>query len=294
MMDTFPPPDHLSGWVGRQETREDIASRASAIGLRAVLDTHVSSDESDSAELFPLGHWLQFTPTAPMSELGADGHPKLGGFLPPLPLPRRMWAGSSITYHEPITVGQHLTRTTTIERITPKKGTSGQLCFIVLRHNVKAEGVLALTERQTLVYREAVEINPAASPTARPPREDSTAPHGWDWEVARRPDEATLFRYSALTFNTHRIHYDHPYATGVEGYPGLVVHGPLVATYLMDSFLQNRPGAVPTKFEFSASAPSFARELLRMVGRADGEGSEDLAIIGPDGLPTVTARIEYR
>jgi 3-methylfumaryl-CoA hydratase len=288
-----PALDHAA-WVGRSETLEDIASRSAAIGLGAVLDAPLDASETDTARLFPLGHWLQFTPSAPMSELGADGHPRLGGFMPPLPLPRRMWAGSRIAFHAPVSVGQRLRKTTTIESITPKTGSTGSLCFVVLRHEVEADGAPALVEHQTIVYREAVAVDPSTPSPARPPRADGTAPDGWDWTRALRPDEVTLFRYSALTFNTHRIHYDRPYATEVEGYPGLVVHGPLSATYIVDSFLRQHPGSELSAFEFSARAPIFAGELIHVVGRADGVGAEELAVIGPDGKPAISARVEYR
>lgn len=294
MTESTPPEIDLSAWVGRSEQLVDIASRSAVIGLGAVLDQPVESREADTARLFPLGHWLQFTPTAPMSELGQDGHPRLGAFMPPLDLPRRMWAGSKIEYRSPITVGQRLERTTTIESISPKNGSSGRLCFVVLRHDITADGAPALTDRQTIVYREAVEVDPAAPSPQRPPRADTAAPTDWDWVLSERPVETTLFRYSALTFNTHRIHYDLPYTTGVEGYPGLVVHGPLLATYIVHSFLRQHPGAELTSFEFSARAPIFAREQIHIVGRADGEGAEELAVISPDGKPAVTARIEYR
>ena len=283
----------LSAWIGRTESTQDVASRSAAIGLAAVLDRQLNSPSGDSAMLFPLGHWLQFTPSAPMSELGADGHPKLGGFMPPLDLPRRMWAGSKIEYRLPIAVGQRLERLTTIESITPKHGASGRLCFVVVRHDISADRRLALTDRQTIVYREAVELDPTSPSSRRSPRADGPPPAGWDWHIARRPVETTLFRYSALTFNAHRIHYDLPYVTEVEGYPGLVVHGPLLATYIVDGFLQSHPGAQLASFEFSARAPVFAREQIHVVGRAEDDGAEELAIFNPDGKASITARITY-
>lgn len=285
---------HLDDWVGRSEILADVASRNAAVGLGAVLDRPVNLDTADAARVFPLGHWLQFTPTAPMSELGADGHPKLGGFLPPLDLPRRMWAGSKIKFHAPIAVGQCLERTTTIESITPKSGSSGQLCFVVLRHDVAAEGTLALTEHQTIVYREAVVMDPADPSPRRDPRPSDPSPEGWDWTRAHQPRETTLFRYSALTFNTHRIHYDLPYATSVEGYPGLVVHGPLLATYIVDDFMRERPEAEITSFEFSARSPLFVNEQFYVAGRAVGESAEELQVIAPQGAAAITAHIEYR
>ena len=282
-----------SAWVGRNERIRDVASRSAAIGLAAVLDRPADEAAADTATLSPLGHWLQFTPTARMSELGADGHPKLGDFMPPLELPRRMWAGSKIDYHSPISVGQQLERVTTIESITQKHGSTGALCFVVLRHDISADGVQAITDRHTIVYREAVAVDPAAPSAARPPRADGAQPEGWDWVLTQRPLETTLFRYSALTFNTHRIHYDYPYTTSVEGYPGLVVHGPLLATYLVDGFLRTHLGARVTSFEFSARSPIFAGEQISIVGRATADGEEELAVIAPDGTTAITAQLRF-
>ena len=293
MTEHLPPHPDLSNWVGRQETSMDIASAQAALRLSAVLDTAPAPTGASDAPLFPLGHFLNFNPTARMSELGVDGHPLLGDFMPPIDLPRRMWAGSKIDFATPIFAGQQLKRTTTIESVTPKTGSSGRLCFVVLLHQIHSEGKLAITERQTLVYREASEIDPAAPSPQKPARPDVEAPLEWDWVRSERPTETTLFRYSALTFNTHRIHYDLPYATEVEGYPGLVVHGPLLATYLMNAFLINHPGASPKSFEFSARAPLFAGELIHLVGRSVGIGVEELAVVGPSGSPSLTARIEF-
>lgn len=293
MMDSLPPQPDLNDWIGRQESTRDVATARSVISLSAVLDADLATPELGVTPLFPLGHFLQFTPTARMSELGADGHPILGGFMPPINLPRRMWAGSKITFAQPILTGQQLERTTRIESITPKSGTTGDLCFVVLAHDVLADGILALTEHQTLVYREAATVDPAAGSPQLPARPDSEAPKGWDWVRSERPIETTLFRYSALTFNSHRIHYDLPYATEIEGYPGLVVHGPLLATYLMNAFLLEHSGAAVKSFEFSARAPLFVNELVHLVGRKISVGVEELAVIGPNGKPTMTARIEF-
>jgi 3-methylfumaryl-CoA hydratase len=285
--------EDYSSWVSRSEVVEDVACRSAALKLAALLDRSTNPTMSEAPELFPLGHWLQFTPTVAGNGLGTDGHPRLGGFMPPLPLPRRMWAGSKIAFHAPIRVGQSLSRTTTIESITPKNGTSGKLCFVVLRHDVNAGNTHALTEHQTIVYREASPVGMTAASTLLGPREATEAPAGWDWAHAVTPDEITLFRYSALTYNSHRIHYDLPYATGVEGYPGLVVHGPLSASLLVSSFLRERPGAHLTVFEFLARSPVFANEQVHICGRASEGNTDELAVIAPGGHPAVTARIQY-
>lgn len=280
---------NLQDWIGRSNTETDIASGLSAARLATLLDQN-PQESTDPLTLFPLGHWLHFAEDdVPMSDLGADGHVKLGGFMPPVDLPRRMWAGSQLVFHTPILAGQTLSRTTTIESITEKTGGSGRLCFVVLRHEVSADDVLATTDRHTIVYREATSA-PTGS-TAAPPRADSPVPEGWEWVRSVRPNEVMLFRYSALTFNSHRIHYDHPYVTGVEGYPGLVTHGPLTATLLLDAFMKNHPEATVAKYDFRAKSPLFAGEQIHLVGRHIDETTHELEAIAPDGKTAIAATV---
>jgi len=240
--------DDYSAWVGRSETREDVATAAPLAGLAALLDHDAPSWTPGIVP--PLGHWLYFLPTARQSAIGEDGHPRRDaqGLLPPVPLPRRMWAGSRIDFLAPVPAGAALTRVTTIDAIKPKRGASGDLLFVTLRHEISADGVAAIREDQDIVFREAAGATtaPAAAPA-------TPAPEPAD--IVRRvtPDPVLLFRYSALTFNAHRIHYDRDYARDVEGYAGLVVHGPLIATLLMDHGL--RAGLIPRRFAFRAEAP---------------------------------------
>jgi 3-methylfumaryl-CoA hydratase len=275
---------NLQDWVGRTSTVEETADGERAARLATLLGR-----EGDAqAPLFPLGHWLHFSEDdVPMSDLGADGHVKLGEFMPPIPLPRRMWAASTLEFHAPILPGQTLERTTTIESVTEKTGSTGPLCFVVLRHEVSAGGTQATTDRHTIVYREAASA-PVGS-TARPPRVDSPVPAGWDWTESVRPDEVMLFRYSALTFNSHRIHYDYPYVTEVEGYPGLVTHGPLTATLLLDAFIAHHPEATVAGYEFRAKSPLFANEQMHLVGRMIDATTHELEAITPDGLTAIAA-----
>ncbi|WP_166969114.1 FAS1-like dehydratase domain-containing protein [Brevibacterium atlanticum] len=276
----------LQDWVGRTATLTETAD-----GQRAArLATLLGHDGDAQAPLFPLGHWLHFSEDdVPRSELGVDGHAALGGFMPPVPLPRRMWASSQLEFHTPILPGQNIERTTTIESITEKTGSTGPLCFVVLRHDVSADGHLATTDRHTIVYRQATSA-PAGS-AAKPPRADSPVPDGWEWSESVRPDEVMLFRYSALTFNSHRIHYDHPYVTKVEGYPGLVTHGPLTATLLLDAFITIHPEATMTEYDFRAKSPLFAGEQIHLVGRATEPGKHELQAIAPDGTTAIAATV---
>lgn len=238
--------EEYSAWIGRSETRHDIATAAPLVGLAALLD----HDAAPPATVPPLGHWLYFLPDARQSAIGDDGHPRRaeGGLLPPVPLPRRMWAGGRVEFLAPIAVGAKLTRVTTIAAIRAKRGASGDLLFVTLQHEIAADGDPAIREEQDLVYRAAATASTAPS---TPPAEPEPA------DAVRRvtADPVLLFRYSALTFNAHRIHYDRDYARDVEGYAGLVVHGPLIATLLLDHAGRELPGLTPRHFSFRAEAP---------------------------------------
>lgn len=239
--------DDFSDWVGRSETREDVATAAPLVCLAALLD----HDAAAPATVPPLGHWLYFLPDARQSAIGADGHPRRdeGGLLPPVPLPRRMWAGGRVEFLAPVAVGAALTRVTTIAAIRAKRGASGDLLFVTLQHDIAADGVPAIREEQDLVYRAAATAS--AAPSAPPPVEIEPT------DAVRRvtADPVLLFRYSALTFNAHRIHYDRDYARDVEGYAGLVVHGPLIATLLIDHARRELPDLTLRHFSFRAEAP---------------------------------------
>jgi 3-methylfumaryl-CoA hydratase len=237
----------LKTWEGRSEERHDVVAAAPVHGLAAMLDLACEARSSDGV-LPALWHWLYFLPRTPQSELGADGHPKLGGFLPPVPLPRRMWAGGRLRWHAPLKIGDAISRVSRIMSVERKAGRAGDLVFVTLRHEVNNPRGLALVEEQDIVYR-----GPAPSGTPAP--EPMVAQRGAFWFLEVVPDPVLLFRYSALTFNGHRIHYDRPYACEVEGYPGLVVHGPLVATLLAQVGQQRAGGRSPAAFEFKAVRP---------------------------------------
>jgi 3-methylfumaryl-CoA hydratase len=253
-------------WIGRSEVLHDIAQPTPALALAATLD-HEPAPLEPGSPLPPLWHWLYFLPLRRQSEIGPDGHPRRGGFLPPVPLPRRMWAGSQFEFRGPVRVGDALRRSSTVVDVSAKSGRSGELVFVKVRHELHCNGApeAALVEFHDIVYRDAPregEVPPPAQP----------APAGADWQRELVPDAVLLFRYSALTFNGHRIHYDRPYATGVEGYPGLVVHGPLIATLLMDLLRRQLPTAEVASFRFRALRPTFDGRPMRVSGAWQDEG----------------------
>lgn len=252
----------LQAWIGRQETLHDSATEAPLRALTATLDRD-DPPIGPGQSLPVLWHWLYFLPMARQSAIGGDGHPKRGGFLPPVPLPRRMWAGSQLAFHAPIHAGQALQRTSTIADVRLKEGRTGPLVFVKVDHAIHADGQLAISERHDIVYRDLPATGePAPAPT--------TAPNNAQWERRIVPDEVLLFRYSALTFNGHRIHYDRQYVTQVEGYPGLIVHGPLLATLLMDLLRRQLPDAHVTAFQFRAVKPVFDTAPFFVCGRQEG------------------------
>lgn len=244
---------NLRTWVGRTESLTDQISMAPMRGLSATLDRNDPEPKLGDV-LPPLWHWLYFLPHTRQSELGPDGHTAKGGFLPPVPLPRRMWAGSRFEWHAPICVGDTITRTSIVQSVEHKVGKSGDLVFVKVTHELRNGAQLCLSEAHDIVYKPAPLANEVA---AQPILASKLLEPGialWQREVV--PDDVLLFRYSALTFNGHRIHYDRSYVTQQEGYPGLVVHGPLIATLLVDLLRRNTDKSLK-KFEFKAVRPSF-------------------------------------
>lgn len=248
--------------------------------LAALLDHEVAP--WPAGQVPPLGHWLLFQPAPRQGLLGPDGHPAQAAS----DLPRRMWAGSRVRFARPIALGVALRRESETIADTPKQGRSGRMRFVTFRHRIWAGDELAVEEEQDIVYREAA--GGPASPLAAP-EQMAPAP-----AIARRvcADPVALFRFSALTFNAHRIHYDQPYATAVEGYPGLVVHGPYIATLLMDHYLRHRPAVQVAGFAFRAMRPIFANEPFTLGLEPSATGAELVAIDRHGGLAmqaTITA-----
>jgi 3-methylfumaryl-CoA hydratase len=251
----------LREWVGKSEIKSDQITHVPIAALSATLDRE-DPFPRDGEALPPLWHWLYFLPLHRQSEIDSDGHARRGGFLPPVPLPHRMFAGGRVEWREPLRVGETVTRTSRILDVIQKEGRSGQLVFVTVRHEISGHAGLALTEEWDLVYRDKTrreEQKPAPQ----------IAPENADWSRKIQPDDVLLFRYSALTFNGHRIHYDRRYATEVEGYPGLVVHGPLIATFLLDLLRRKLPDANLTKFSFRAVKPLFDIEHFVVSGRVE-------------------------
>jgi 3-methylfumaryl-CoA hydratase len=261
---------HLQTWQGRSETLEDLITPAPLRALSATLDRDDALPVAGT-DLPPLWHWLFFLPHHRQSEIGPDGHAKRGGFLPPVPLPRRMWAGGRLQWHAPLKVGDAVKRVSTIQSVTHKSGRSGDLLFVLVKHEVFNAHGLCLTEEHDIVYRPAAQ---ATDPVPAPIAASSLAEPGEMWARDVVPDDVLLFRYSALTFNGHRIHYDRKYVTQVEGYPGLIVHGPLIATWLVDLVRRHTDRSI-RRFEFKALRPTFEcadQRHVRVSGQLQADG----------------------
>jgi 3-methylfumaryl-CoA hydratase len=248
--------EHLRDWIGRRETREDVISAAPAAAMAATLDHDAAPLPGE--ELPPLWHWLYFVAPARQSAIGTDGHPARAGLLPPVPLPRRRLASSRLEFHRPLLVGTPVRRDSTIVSVQHEKGPGGDLVVVVVRHEINDLAGRVVDEEQHHVYRGAAPATPAGLQAA-----DRVA----TWRRVVHPDPVLLFRYSALTFNGHRIHYDRPYAVETEGYPGLVLQIPLVATLLVDELRASHPGARVSEFAFRALRPLFEGAPVTIAGQ---------------------------
>lgn len=249
--------DALREWIGRTKVSNDEVTPVPIAALAATLDREAPKFGDP---LPPFWHWLYFLPIHHQSELDQDGHLRRGEYLPPVPLARRMWAGSRLEFYRPLRVGDRISRVSLISDVSCKQGRTGPLVFVTVRHQVSNTEGLALTEDQDLVFRENPKAHDSA-PTVK------TAPADFEWQRTIYPDPIMLFRYSALTFNAHRIHYDRRYAMEVEAYPGLVVHGPLIATLLLELLHRNLPDCVVSRFTFRSIRPLFDTAGFSVCGR---------------------------
>jgi len=264
-------------WIGRSETTHDVIARGPFDRLAAMLDR-----EPEGAAIPPMGHLLCFLPQAQQAEIGPDGHPLRGGIVPPIDLPMRMAAGSRVAFHAPVPFGAEVKRVSTIANVSEKTGRTGRLAFLTLRHDIFAGDTLCVTDEADIVFREK-----SGNAQPLPPGERREA------QVSRTidPTAALLFRFSALTYNAHRIHYDRDYAMNAEGYPGLVVHGPLLATLLVDHFRRHRPHDNLATFTFRAQRPVFDLAPFT-VNLIDTGSGADVWAADADGYVAMAGRIE--
>ncbi len=272
--------NHFSAWIGKTQCVESDLSPWAAQAAAATLDAQELRMEAGSP-LPPLWHWFYFLATEHQARLSEDGHPKRGGFMPPIELPRRMFAGGRILFHRALILGQMAERRDTIQHVELKTGRTGRLAFVTVAHSFHQNGELCIEEEQDIVYRE-----PGAA-IAAPAIVEPSPPEVGVWQRRVVPDPRLLFRFSALTFNAHRIHYDRTYAKAEEGYPGLVVHGPLVAVLLADVVRRNETRSV-TAFRFRGRAPLFDLAPFLLIGRPR-DGEVELEARGPDGATALSA-----
>lgn len=250
-------------WIGRSLDQRDLIDAGRARALQSTLDDPFSELEVGDV-LPPLWHWAYFWETARTADLGTDGLAVGSGLLPPIDLPRIMWAGSRIAFPAPLVIGEAALRRSEVVAIVEKQGRSGRLCFVTLRHQLFQQEGVCVEEEMDIVYREAAKGDGS-------PQSGHAAPQAADWHRHVMPSPILLFRYSALTWNSHRIHYDGDYVTRDEGYPGLIVHGPLLATLMLDQLRRQMPSARVTRFAFSALRPVFAEKTFAVAGNADND-----------------------
>jgi 3-methylfumaryl-CoA hydratase len=271
--------DHLRQWVGRTAETTDIVTAQLVKGLRATLFQEIGEPKTGDAAPFTV-HWCLGQPVYPMSELGPDGHPTRGGFLPPVPLPRRMWAGGELQFLDPLRVGDEAKRSSRISDVTLKTGSTGTLCFVSVEHVVTTARGPAIRERQDIAYRDVSTTQPAVPAKAAPP------PPAAKHRETHISDPVLLFRYSALTFNGHRIHYDRDYVTKVEGYPGLIFHGPLQAALIVEFAAKLHGGQPPKTFSYRGVQPLFEGSEFS-VNANDAAGALELWTANAESQPTM-------
>src|SRR5436190_1136039 len=271
--------DHLRQWIGRTQEATDIVTAQLVKGLRATLFQEIGEPKNGDAAPWTT-HWCLAVPVFPMSQLSQDGHPTRGGFLPPVPLPRRMWAGGELEFFDALRVGDESKRSSRISDVNLKTGSTGTLCFVSVEHLITSPRGTAIRERQDIVYREATSA-PQAAAKAPPPA--PAAKH----RESHVSDPVLLFRYSALTFNGHRIHYDRDYVTKVEGYPGLVFHGPLQAAFIIEFAAKLHGGRPPKKFVYRGEQPLFEGSEFSVNASDNSSDGTDLWTANAEGQPTM-------
>lgn len=277
----------FDAWLGRTEEATDTVSLRQARQMAATLGDTCAGDRLEpGAILPPLWHWMGWTPETAMAGLGPDGHPARGGFLPPVPLERRMWAGGRLGFHAALRIGEPMRRTSEILKITDKTGSAGQMVFVTVEHQIYGPDGLAVTEEQDIVY--------ISMPKTFAPPPAIAAPETAVWTETPATDPVRLFRFSALTFNAHRIHYDLPYVMDVEKYPGLVVHGPLQALLLMESARRHAGKALPASFRFRGVHPLFHFNQARLMAQATIDGAQALCTANEDDVTCMQAAVTWQ
>ena len=278
-------PQDLQAWVGREQVQADVLTPFPARGMAALLDRQPEGF-SEGTPLPECWHWFYFRPVTRQSQLGQDGHARRGGFLPPVALPRRMWAGGRLRFLQPLMLGERAERRSRILAVEEKEGRTGALVRVTVLHTISGERGPAVEEEQDLIYREAPK-------PGRPRGTPDALPDDVQWSEQFLPDAVVLFRFSALTFNGHRIHYDYPYTTEQEGYPGLVVHGPLIALLLLDA-AKRRTDRQPSAFDYRAVGPLFGDEPVTLAGRTAESGDEtEVWAAGPEGTLATQAKARW-
>ncbi len=276
---------NLQDWVGRNEEIQDYVYPTPARALALTLnDRDFAGKEGDP--LPELWHWLYFLPLVARAEIGPDGHPKRGGFLPPVALERRMWASGQLTFHRNLRIGEAVTKTSEILKVAEKEGKAGSMVFVTVRHTISSARGIAIEEQQDIVY--------LPMPKQFVPAAPNPVPEDLEWQEAYPVDPVLLFRFSALTFNSHKIHYDMKYVTEVEKYPGLVVHGPLQAVLLLESAKRNNPNRQPASYRFRALRPLFDFDRVSVCGRSNSDGSHELYTANTDSHIGMQATLSWR
>lgn len=282
---TQPAASDFAAYIGRQRTEHDVVAPSQAKAMAALLDRDPERVRA-GAPLPEYWHWIYFKPVVRQSRVGKDGHPVRGEFLPPIPLPRRMWAGGRLQFRQPIMIGDEIERRSEILSVEEKSGRSGKLVIVALRHLISNAAGLCVEEQQDLVYCEIPKPD-------QPSRQQAILPSDVQWKETFVPNAVVLFRFSALTYNGHRIHYDYPYATQVEGYRGLVVHGPLTALLLLEAAKRHMKRA-PASYDYRAKGPLFNEEPITLAGR-NGNGAREIDVwaAGPTADIALAGRVTW-
>jgi 3-methylfumaryl-CoA hydratase len=272
-------------WLGNSEDRNDSMAPEQLQKFEALMNRDPSSI-TDGTQLSACSHWIYFTPALPNSQLAVNGNPLNDSLLPPVDLPRRMWAGGKIHFKKPLFAGVPAEKKSTVTKIDEKNGKTGKLCFVTLRHQISSKGVVAIDEEQVYLFREDSEQG--AHPIRTEPLDMDH-----DWKKSTRPDAVQLFRFSALSFNSHRIHFDREYAREVEGYPDLVVHAPYLLLLMLDSFKTKHDGKVISEIEYTSTGPVYLGEQITIYGKETDNFKADLRICGHEGKIAMKATVNW-